>query len=102
MAIRTVVSLGIEDRMADKYRENLKEAEQAALRASVWVALGELADSCDSKFVCSTLERSGCIGVYVLSFPKSWLMRCRVGRANGVDVLYERSRLVVRWEAFGR
>lgn len=41
MAIRAVVSLGMEDHMARKYRENLKEAEQAALRASLWVAFGE-------------------------------------------------------------
>ncbi|CDI87060.1 ATP-binding cassette protein subfamily B member 2, putative [Eimeria praecox] len=40
MAIRTVVSLGLEGRMAAKYRSKLRDAERAALRASVWVALG--------------------------------------------------------------
>lgn len=54
MSIRTVVSLGLEERMAEKYRENLKEAEQAALRASVWVALG-LAGLMSSMFFMSAL-----------------------------------------------
>ncbi|CDJ59412.1 ATP-binding cassette protein subfamily B member 2, putative, partial [Eimeria maxima] len=40
MAIRTVVSLGLEKCMAEKYRSKLRDAERAALRACVWVALG--------------------------------------------------------------
>lgn len=42
MAIRTVVSLGLEKCMAEKYRSKLRDAERAALRACVWVALGEI------------------------------------------------------------
>ena len=58
MAIRTVVSLGIENLMVEKYRGNLKDAERAALRASVWVALGELAQLCRTNDICCILRTS--------------------------------------------
>lgn len=41
MAIRTVVSLGLEGRMAEKYRSKLRDAERAGIRGGFWVALGE-------------------------------------------------------------
>ncbi|OEH75723.1 ATP-binding cassette protein subfamily b member [Cyclospora cayetanensis] len=54
MAMRTVVSMGLEEHMTEKYRRNLKHAEKAALRASVWVSLG-LAGLMASMFFMSAL-----------------------------------------------
>lgn len=53
MAMRTVAALRMEERMAEKYRDNLKEAERVALRASVWVSLGELSRSLGDYAACS-------------------------------------------------
>ncbi|CDJ37521.1 ATP-binding cassette protein subfamily B member 2, putative [Eimeria tenella] len=54
MSIRTVVSLGIEGLMSQKYKSKLEEAERAALHATFWVALG-LAGLMTSMFLMSSL-----------------------------------------------
>lgn len=55
MSVRTVVSLGLEGHMAEKYRRHVKDAERAALRAAVWVAVG-LAGIMMSVFFMSALS----------------------------------------------
>lgn len=60
MSIRTVVSLGIEGLMSQKYKSKLEEAERAALHATFWVALGELIRFCSGSFFFNMSWQSRC------------------------------------------